>query len=102
MVQHYECLEALHTGMCPECQQPNEHLTMLNVERSHFGVCRKHRLYWPIGANLFSAWKYEREETWHRNEAELATMTEVEPVLCPCGGCVWDRVLAQAPSDPEH
>jgi hypothetical protein len=63
-------------GGCPECGGA----TMLNVHRTHFGVCERHKVRWLIGSNLFSGWHSETPEVWKENEAQLEQYTEVEPV----------------------
>jgi len=62
-----------HNGLCPVCSADAE---ILNVGRNHFGVCREHKIYWPIGSNLFSGWRDEEPATWDANEKLLATYTE--------------------------
>ncbi len=63
-------------GACPQCGRYDEYL---NVGRSHWLVCRRHRVKWCAGENLFSGWKSETEETWKQNAAILAGFREVMP-----------------------
>ena len=57
-------------GLCPVCgAEP----TILNVGRVHYACCHEHRVYWPIGSNLFSAWRDEEPEVWESNKQLLAT-----------------------------
>jgi hypothetical protein len=65
-----------HFGRCPDCGEPG---LCLNVERAHWFVCRHHRRKWYVGANLFSAWKYEDESVWENNACELDAYTAVDP-----------------------
>jgi hypothetical protein len=62
-----------HFGMCPKCAKECE---ILNVERSHFGVCREHKLFWEIGWNLLSSWEDETPEIWRKNSSFLAQCRE--------------------------
>ncbi len=65
-----------HFGNCPMCQRID---AFLNVERSHFAVCHRHRISWYVGWNLFDFWRHEYEQTWQRNDALLRTYRCVEP-----------------------
>ena len=49
----------------------------------HFVVCKRHRLAWYVGANLFSSWRDEDEATWDRNEEVIRTCREVEDPYPP-------------------
>ena len=69
----------LYFGGCPECRD----MTMLNIERNHYGLCHEHKVKWYIGANLFSAWRHETEEQWIANAAILEGYKEIEPLLPP-------------------
>lgn len=53
---------------------------VLNVGRAHWLVCHKHRARWFVGANLFSAWKRERQEAWVQNDRILRSYHDVQPV----------------------
>jgi hypothetical protein len=64
-----------HFGRCPICWGYGE---LLNIERSHFIVCREHRLYWFIGWNLLGCWRHENADIWQRNADELEQYTEVK------------------------
>lgn len=74
-----EC-EDDYFGLCPDCKKSDGYL---NVSRSHWGVCHEHKLRWAIGANLFSSWRDEDEETWRRNEETLLGYTEIKPYYHP-------------------
>ena len=67
--------EDLYFGICPECKEPG---ITRNISRNHFGCCDAHRLYWYIGSNLFSCWRYETEEHWAANHDLLSGYREVE------------------------
>ena len=64
-------------GGCPECGKSSGYL---NVRGSHYGTCADHRVYWPIGYNLFSLWREEAEDEWRQNAALLLTYCEVKPI----------------------
>jgi hypothetical protein len=61
-------------GGCPHCGRGDDYL---NVGRSHWFVCREHKVKWLAGSNLFSSWREETEEDWRRNAATLAEYREV-------------------------
>ena len=65
-------------GGCPECGETSGYV---NIERSHYGRCDEHKVYWPIGANLFSSWRQETEEDWQRNRELLGSYHEVAPIF---------------------
>src|SRR5262249_48756857 len=69
-----------HFGLCPKCLADP---VMLNIERNHFAICKEHKVYWPVGSNLFSAWRHETEEDWQRNANLLETYTEVKCSYLP-------------------
>lgn len=77
-------------GGCPECGA-NE---WVNVYKEHYGICKEHKVYWPIGGNLFSNWRFENMETWVRNSTLLSQYTEVEPAY------TWAEVKAHEPDVP--
>ncbi len=88
--------EEAYFEFCPECQQPTDDLAYLNVENRHFSVCRKHKVYWRLGRNLFCSWKYESEEVWRANAEFLAICMEVKPMFCECEATGLTCWVAQA------
>lgn len=62
-------------GLCPVCSDDPE---ILNVGRNHFAVCHEHKVYWPVGSNLFSAWRDEDPATWDANRKLLETYSKSE------------------------
>lgn len=64
-------------GGCPECGKQDEYL---NVGRSHWAVCNRHKFTWSIGTNLFSSWHEETQADWRRNAEKLASYREVNPI----------------------
>lgn len=65
-------------GRCPYCAGAGE---LVNVERSHYIVCRKHRAAWFVGANLYSCWRHETEEKWAKNKKLLRSCKFVDPIF---------------------
>lgn len=76
-------------GGCPTCGKSSGYV---NIRSSHYGTCDEHRVYWPIGAGLFSSWLDEDEAEWQRNRDLLASYEEVKAVAaenvpdCTCSG----------------
>lgn len=62
-------------GVCPICGTNEGYL---NVHRSNWFVCHKHRVRWCVG-DLFSTWKDESADTWQRNWKQICDYREVEP-----------------------
>jgi hypothetical protein len=52
----------------------------LNLERTHFVVCDRHRMRWRIGENLFSSWQDESPAVWLENASRLDSYRDFEPV----------------------
>lgn len=72
-----------HFGLCPKCKSMT---TILNIERSHFAVCHKHKVAWHVGWNLLDAWRHENDDTWRKNVKILETYQPVTPYFYPRGG----------------
>jgi hypothetical protein len=66
-------------GGCPQCGEG----PYVNVRKTHYGVCDVHRVYWPIGAGLFSSWQEENQEIWDANATMLGGFAQVEPIYPP-------------------
>ena len=64
-------------GGCPHCRK---HDGYLNIGRNHWFVCKKHKVKWLHGSNLFSHWREETQEDWDRNREDIKNYQEVEPV----------------------
>ena len=62
-------------GHCAVLEHQNYYL---NVGRGHWMVCDKCRIKWFIGANLFSSWRYQNEDTWIANEKKLRKYREID------------------------
>ena len=62
-------------GCCPKCGYAG----IVNVGRSHYGVCLEHELFWPIGSNLFSCWRDEPEFLHELCAALLKHFHQVKP-----------------------
>ncbi|MDQ3506929.1 MAG: hypothetical protein M3494_02770 [Actinomycetota bacterium] len=67
-----------HFGGCPKCGGNDG---CLNVGRSHWFVCRRHKVRWFVGANLFSNWRHEEDWEWEENAKELEGYEEAEPLM---------------------
>ncbi|MEI6125315.1 MAG: hypothetical protein WCQ99_02070 [Pseudomonadota bacterium] len=65
-----------HFGDCPKCKKNDGHL---NVGREHWFVCKKHRVKWKAGHDMFPDWKKETVHTWKQNEALLEHFMKIEP-----------------------
>ncbi len=66
-----------HFGDCPKCQKNDGHI---NVGRDHWFVCRRHRVKWKAGHDIFPDWQHETLQVWRRNEKLLDLFMEVEPL----------------------
>jgi len=75
--EYYKSGQSDMYGMCPGCFEAGEKFgnTYLNVNRNHFFYCDKHRVFWPVGSNLFSSWREQTEEDWERNISQLKNYT---------------------------
>ena len=69
-------------GVCPQCRRNDG---CANVGPSHWFFCKKHRVKWCIGSNLFSSWKDETEEEQRRvyDEIGLGEFEEIKPLHLP-------------------
>jgi len=67
-------------GVCPTCGKNDGYL---NVGKTHWFVCHEHKVRWNVGSNLFSSWRHEDEETWHRNAEDIRGYTEITEVRPP-------------------
>ena len=63
-------------GVCPKCYGSDGNL---DIGPDHWFHCRKHKLKWSIGSNLFSAWVTEDESIWAANAQFLAGYKQVNP-----------------------
>ncbi len=67
-----------HFGDCPKCKKNDGHL---NIGRSHWFYCKRHRVKWRAGDDIFPNWKHEDETTWKQNEELLNFFLEIEPYV---------------------
>ena len=72
--------DADYFGVCPECHHTDGYL---NVRKSHYGTCHKHKTCWSIGSGLFSSWQSENEAEWEKNSRLLDGYRKVEPLNAP-------------------
>jgi hypothetical protein len=63
-------------GDCPKCGRNDG---FLNLYKSHWFICKRHRVKWYAGYDLFPGWRDETEEDWKRNEKILSQYREVRP-----------------------
>ena len=63
-------------GDCPKCGRNDGYL---NVGKSHWFICRRHKLKWYAGYDLFQTWQEETEDDWNRNSKVLSQYAEVRP-----------------------
>ena len=45
-------------GVCPECGKSDGYI---NAGRSHWFICKEHKIKWLVGCNLFSDWRHQTE-----------------------------------------
>ena len=64
-------------GGCPYCGQNEGYM---NIGRSHWYSCSKHKTKWLIGENLFSSWRDENPSIWKQNAQKLEGYKEVCPI----------------------
>jgi hypothetical protein len=69
-------------GVCPQCRRNDGYA---NAGRSHWFFCKKHRVKWCAGSNLFSSWRDETEEEQRRvyEEIGLGEFEEIKPLHLP-------------------
>jgi hypothetical protein len=66
-------------GVCPQCRR---HDGYANVGKSQYFFCKKHRVKWCIGANVFSSWRDQTEAEQRRiyDEIGLGEFEKIEPL----------------------
>jgi hypothetical protein len=64
-------------GTCPECHKTDGYI---NIGKSHWFLCKKHRTRWWVGSNLFSSWRDQTEEEQRRlyDELDFGSFRKVE------------------------
>jgi len=65
-----------HFGVCPKCKSSDGHL---NIGRTHWFFCKKHRVKWRAGHDIFPDWRQETLVNWKHNESLLDFFMEIEP-----------------------
>lgn len=75
-----------HFGDCPKCRKNDGHL---NVGREHWFVCKRHRVKWRAGHDIFPDWRQEDVHIWRQNEKFLDFFMEVEPLQ------TWKKTLIE-------
>ena len=66
-----------HFGDCPKCRRNDGHI---NIGREHWFFCKRHRVKWKAGHDIFPDWRNEDMHIWRQNERLLDFFTEVEPL----------------------
>jgi hypothetical protein len=74
-------------GLCPTCKKTDGYL---NVGRSHWFICKKHRVRWCIGFKVFSSWQDETESQQRREQEAIGfdSFAEVKPFYPKIEGVV--------------
>jgi hypothetical protein len=62
------------------CRRCGRHDGYLNDGPEHWFICRRHRVKWRVGSNLFSGWRDESDLDRARQRFELAQFREAEPL----------------------
>lgn len=63
-------------GDCPKCGRNDGYL---NLYKAHWFICKRHKLKWYVGYDLFPSWRDETEADWQRNRELLSRYEEVRP-----------------------
>lgn len=83
-VYHPDLPEGDYFGSCLQCWAEDGVLRndgYMNANGcDHWFICRKHRLKWSVGSNLFSAWRHMPEEMLLKQHYQLMDFRAVEPV----------------------
>jgi hypothetical protein len=76
-------------GVCPFCGGAGG---PINIGRSHWLYCKRHKVLWCIGFNLFSSWKDETDEQQRANydAIGLDSFERVRPASDSCDGVQED------------
>jgi hypothetical protein len=94
-----------HFGTCPICHKTDGYL---NNRNDHAFICKTHKTYWWVGANLFSSCMDETPEQQRAEQEEIgfASYEKVTPHyvadpeygFCECFGCANDDVQFNDPA----
>ena len=68
-VRNEDILPDSALGNCPQCGRAP---VMRNYYADHLGCCDPCRVFWHIGTNLFSGWRWELEQNERKAEAGWA------------------------------
>jgi len=65
-------------GVCPQCGDAQGYI---NIGRSHWLFCMKHKVKWCIGFDIFPSWKSETAEQQREkyNDLDFASLKRVQP-----------------------
>ncbi len=67
-----------HEGACPVCGRSDG---FINIRKQQWGGCRRHKVRWLIGLNVYSGWMHQNEADWQKNADMLSGWREVKPVF---------------------
>jgi hypothetical protein len=67
-------------GVCPHCRC---HDGYVNLGREHWFYCKRHRVMWWFGDNVFSSWMHETAEEQRASAERVAGFVVVEPLWPP-------------------
>jgi hypothetical protein len=88
-----------HFGQCPKCKKNDG---FVNIGRNHWFFCRRHRVKWYGGHDVFPGWRDEPAGLWLRNEELMSFFLEIEPFM-PHRFAADELLLADIlPKCPEH
>ena len=62
-------------GDCPKCRRNDGYV---NIGRNHWFLCKKHRVKWFFGTDIFPTWRDENQEIWWKNAQLISGFLEIE------------------------
>ncbi len=65
-------------GGCPDCGDCDGYV---NIGRSHWFLCDKHKVTWCVGSNLFSSWQHQTEDEQRKIYDQIG-MGEYREIEC--------------------
>ncbi len=69
-------------GLCPTCKKTDG---CINIGRSHWYYCKKHKVKWCVGSNLFSYWRDQTEAKQRKifDRLKFGSFKEIEEFHLP-------------------
>jgi hypothetical protein len=79
-------------GVCPVCGRAEG---PINIGRSHWLYCKRHKVKWCLGFDIFSSWKDETDEHQRANwdAIGLDSFQRVQPASDSCDGVQEDEEI---------